>query len=91
MKMILITLILSALIGSVLCAPNNSCINSTTVTDLDLARFMGRWYEIARYDHSFERHLTQVQTDYKRLADGRIEITNRGIDTRTGKEKVARG
>lgn len=91
MKMILITLILSALIGSVLCAPNNNCINRTTVTDLDLDRFMGRWYEIARYDHSFERHLTEVQTDYKRLADGRIEITNRGIDTRTGKEKVARG
>ena len=91
MKMILITLILSALIGSVLCAPNNNCINRTTVTDLDLDRFMGRWYEIARYDHSFERHLTEVQTIYKRLEDGRIELINRGIDTRTGKEKVARG
>ena len=51
MKMILITLILSALIGSVLCAPNNSCINRTTVTDLDLDRFMGRWYE----PHYFKR------------------------------------
>lgn len=91
MKMILITLILSALLGSVLCAPANSCINRTTVSNLDLPRFMGRWYEIARYDHSFERNLTAVQTHYTLLPNGHIEVVNRGIDERTGKEKVARG
>ena len=91
MKMILITLILATLVGSVLCAPNNSCINRTTVSEIDLQRFMGHWYEIARYDHPFERHLEAVETDYRLLENGKIEVINRGIDGRTGKEKVARG
>ena len=89
--MVLITLILATLVGSVLCAPNNRCIDRTTVSSLDLQRFMGRWYEIARYDHRFERNLECVETDYTRLADGTIEVVNRGIDSRTGEEKVAHG
>lgn len=91
MKMILITLILATLVGSVLCAPRNRCIDRTTVSEIDLERFMGRWYEIARYDHPFERHLEAVETDYRLLPDGKIEVINRGTDDRTGKEKVARG
>jgi len=91
MKMVLITLILATLVGSVLCAPNNRCIDRTTVSSLDLQRFMGRWYEIARYDHRFERNLEAVSTDYSLLPNGRIEVVNRGVDSRTGREKVARG
>lgn len=91
MKMVLITLILATLVGSVLCAPANNCIDRTTVSNLDLKRFMGRWYEIARYDHPFERNLEAVQTDYRLLENGKIEVINRGVDERTGKEKVSRG
>ena len=89
--MILITLLLATLVGSVLCAPANNGIDRTTVSSLDLERFMGRWYEIARYDHPFERHLEAVETDSRMLPNGKIEVINRGIDERTGKEKVARG
>lgn len=91
MKMILVSIILSVLVGSVLCAPNNHCIDRTTVDTFDLPRFMGRWYEIARYDHRFERRLEAVSTDYTLLSDGTVEVLNRGIDERTGREKVARG
>ena len=28
-------------------------VDNSTVKQLDLERFMGRWYEIARYDHRF--------------------------------------
>ena len=39
-------------------------IDNTTVKSLDLNRFMGLWYEIARYDHLFERNMTHVTATY---------------------------
>lgn len=34
------------------------------VEHFDITRYLGRWYEIARLDHSFERGLIQVTADY---------------------------
>ena len=31
-----------------------------TVEDLDIDRYMGQWYEIARFDHRFERGMDNV-------------------------------
>ena len=91
MKYIILTLVVILLLSCLFCAPSAFSINRTTVSNLDLDRFMGHWYEIARYDHRFERNLECVETDYTRLADGTIEVVNRGIDSRTGEEKVAHG
>ena len=91
MKYIILTLVVLLLLSAILCAPSAFAINRTTVSTLDLNRFMGRWYEIARFDHRFERDLEQVMTDYTLLPDGTIEVVNRGIDSRTGEEKVAHG
>lgn len=68
-------------------------VDNRPVERLDLARFMGHWYEIARFDHRFERNLEAVSTEYRLLDDGKVEILNRGIDTRSGavKEAVGRG
>jgi apolipoprotein D and lipocalin family protein len=51
------------------------------ITDFDAQRYLGRWYEIARLDHSFERGLTAVTADYSRRDDGGIRVINRGIDS----------
>lgn len=91
MKYVMISLILLLLLGCIFCSPAANQIDRTTVDTLDLKRFLGHWYEIARYDHRFERNLEQVETDYTLLPNGEIEVLNRGIDRRTGKEKVARG
>lgn len=91
MKYIILSLVVILLLSCIFCAPSAFSINRTTVSNLDLDRFMGHWYEIARYDHRFERNLECVETDYTRLADGTIEVVNRGIDSRTGEEKVAHG
>jgi len=48
------------------------------VDDFDLQRYLGRWYEIARLDHSFERGLERVTADYSLREDGGISVTNRG-------------
>jgi apolipoprotein D and lipocalin family protein len=49
-----------------------------TVPRVDLARYAGTWYEIARYDHWFERDLEGVTATYTVRSDGRIDVLNRG-------------
>ena len=63
----------------------------TPVPSFDLARYMGTWYEIARYDHPFERGLAGVQARYELRPDGRIGVFNSGTDYRSGRCKRARG
>lgn len=53
-------------------------VDSSTVTTLDVPRFMGKWYEIARYDHRFERGMTRVMAEYTLLPDGGIRVLNSG-------------
>ena len=50
----------------------------TTVDELDIDRYMGIWYEIARYDHRFERGLIDVTATYTLRPDGSIRVENRG-------------
>lgn len=50
-----------------------------TVSHLDLNRFMGEWYEIARYNHSFERGLVGVTAKYSFRPDGKIQVINSGF------------
>jgi len=61
------------------------------VQDFQLERYLGRWYEIARLDHRFERGLTHVTADYSRRDDGGVNVVNRGYDTEAGEWKSARG
>jgi apolipoprotein D and lipocalin family protein len=51
------------------------------VADFDAERYLGRWYEIARLDHSFERNLVNVTAEYSRREDGAVRVRNRGFDT----------
>ena len=59
-------------------------VNTAPQRGVDLAAYMGRWYEQARYDHAFERGLERVFTDYTLLADGWVRVSNsgRGADGR---------
>jgi len=48
------------------------------VTEFELERYFGTWYEIARLDHRFERGLDNVSARYEPAADGSIKVINRG-------------
>lgn len=50
------------------------------VTGFDAERYAGRWYEIYRLDHRFERGLSRVTAEYRLRDDGRITVINRGFD-----------
>jgi apolipoprotein D and lipocalin family protein len=76
MKIIL--LILSTLfLGGCLGMPDNV----SPVKDFQLDRYLGKWYEIARLDHSFERGLQQVTAEYALRDDGGVSVKNRGFST----------
>jgi apolipoprotein D and lipocalin family protein len=50
------------------------------VTDFQLNRYLGTWYEVARLDHRFERGLSRVSATYSQRDDGGVRVINRGQD-----------
>lgn len=63
--------------------------DKSPVADFDLTRYLGNWYEIARFDHSFERGMDNVTAEYLLREDGKIDVINSGW--KNGKFKVAEG
>jgi apolipoprotein D and lipocalin family protein len=61
------------------------------VSGFEVNRYLGRWYEIARLDHSFERGLSNVSADYSLKAGGAIRVVNRGFNERTAKWEQVEG
>jgi apolipoprotein D and lipocalin family protein len=61
------------------------------VKDFEPDRYLGKWYEIARLDHSFERHLSNVSASYTRGDNGDIRVINRGFNAQTGNWKQIEG
>jgi apolipoprotein D and lipocalin family protein len=61
------------------------------VQDFELDRYLGRWYEIARLDHRFERGLENVSADYSLRPEGGISVTNQGYSAAEDKWKEAVG
>ncbi|QGY42660.1 lipocalin [Maribellus comscasis] len=75
---------------------NSGTMDYSTVKELDIERYLGTWYEIARYDHRFERDLVGVTATYSKRDDGKIKVVNRGyknsldgeLDEAVGKAKL---
>ena len=63
----------------------------TPVQSFELNRYLGKWYEIARLDHSFERGMEQVSAEYTLKENGKVAVLNRGFVTKTGQWKDAEG
>ena len=59
------------------------CVNDTTssipaVTNLDVPRYLGKWYEYARLPNLFEKDMTKVSAIYSMRDDGNIKVVNCG-------------
>ncbi len=61
-----------------MCAAEN--VDNTPVSEFDLERYMGKWYEIARFDNRYERNLSMVTAEYTLNDNDNIEILNRGFN-----------
>ncbi|NLF92474.1 MAG: hypothetical protein GX564_01195 [Oligosphaeraceae bacterium] len=57
------------------------------VTGFDAARYMGKWYEIARLPNRFERGMSKCTAEYSLRDDGKVQVVNSGL--KDGKPKSA--
>lgn len=76
-----------AMLGGCLGMPENV----RPVQGFEVERYMGKWYEIARLDHSFERGMTKVTAEYSLLDDGSVSVINRGFVAESGEWEEATG
>ena len=53
-----------------------------TVPYVDLYKYCGKWYEIARFDYMFERGLNNTTAEYSTNDDGSIKVINKGYNTK---------
>ena len=50
-----------------------------TVPKLEVEKYLGRWYEIARYQHGFEKNLVGATAEYSLREDGKVQVVNSGF------------
>ena len=86
MKKIYLLAFVASLFGA--CDASDKVDNST-VKSVDLNRYLGSWYEIAKYDHYFEGDLDYAMARYTLRDDGKIDVLNTGI--KDGRAKDAKG
>ena len=86
MRLIIVVLILVFISG---CLGIPEGVNP--VDNFDLNKYLGKWYEIARLDHSFERGLNNVSAEYSLRDDGGINVLNRGFSIENQEWQQAEG
>ena len=63
-----------------------------TVEHVDVARYMGTWFEIAKFPQRFERGLVGVTANYTLLPNGKVRVLNKGYkENFNGELKTAEG
>lgn len=53
---------------------------AVAVKNFDIKKFLGRWYEIARFDYKFEKNMDNVTAEYSENPNGSILVKNKGYD-----------
>ncbi len=91
MLLILFLLLVLMIVAGVVSKMFRSRIDSRTVENLDLNRYMGEWFEIARLETRFERGMVAVTARYRLLPDGTVEVVNSGLCPQTGERKTSVG
>ena len=61
------------------------------VSDFEIKRYLGVWYEIARLPHSFEEGLENITATYSARDGGGVTVINRGFDVAANRWKTAEG
>ena len=83
---------LSLLIAVALAAPSKPTLLNVPVPALDVSRYLGTWYEIARFPSFFERGCVGTTANYSLREDGEINVLNRCFKgSLNGKVKEAKG
>jgi apolipoprotein D and lipocalin family protein len=75
-----------ALSIAVVCVALSGCVSVPAgrgplalVDRVDISRYLGRWYEIARFQHGFEKSIVGATAEYSQRGDGRVQVVNSGF------------
>lgn len=71
------------------CGCTKLTVDNSVIDSLDVNRYLGEWYEIARYDHRFERGMENTRAIYSMRDDGMIDVINTGV--KDGERKESKG
>lgn len=97
-KYAFVAMVVAALVLGAGCATMSLSKSSTAgkpgprvVKGFEASRYLGDWYEIARFDFAFEKGLDRTMAHYSLLPDGSIRVRNTGRDVASGKAREAIG
>ncbi|WP_079666143.1 lipocalin family protein [Soonwooa buanensis] len=65
--------------------------NLQVVQNFDADKYLGTWYEVARFDFKFEKDLKNVTANYSKREDGKIKVVNKGFNFVKNKWEEATG
>ncbi|TKW61379.1 MAG: lipocalin family protein [Blastochloris viridis] len=94
MKLILFTPVLAAtlLAGCSIAGPVGNASVPDPTKQVELNKYLGRWYELARYENRFEKDCEAVTADYSLREDGEVKVVNTcGEGSVNGKVTTAEG
>lgn len=84
-----ISIISTAMLGMFSCATIPK--NASAVKSFNKEKYLGKWYEIARFDFTFEKNLNNTTAEYSLNENGTIKVDNKGYDTVKKKWKQSIG
>ena len=92
-KLLLYTLFfMSLLLSSCITMDRNNMKPLKTVTYVDINRYIGEWYEVARYEHKFQKGCVGSKATYSLRNDGKITVLNQCYEKNNpGKMRSAKG
>ena len=67
---------------------NDKSAPTEPIKGFELEKYLGKWYEIARLDHRFERNMQNVNAEYSLRDDGKVKVINRGFKNDKWKKAV---
>lgn len=69
----------------------STSIETNVVKDFKANKYLGKWYEIARFDNRFEKGLDNVSATYTKIKQNKIRVINRGYNKEKKNWKEAKG
>ena len=84
----MLTIILAlTCVGGLSACTTTSAATVTPVKNFEIERYLGDWYEIGRFDFTWEKNMKNVHANYSLNKDGTIKVTNSGYDYKAKKDK----
>src|SRR5690554_61804 len=53
---------------------------SDAIKGFDADKYLGKWYEIARFDFRFEKNLNNTTAEYSKMDNSKIKVVNKGYN-----------